>query len=105
MNVDIDEIHFRFMNGESYKQIAKVYGLTEKHISNLVGRQREKDPEKWPIRLGPRQHLFHVYECEECVLIFAVEQECEDQSDVCCPICWQDNHLKDVASGVMKFKK
>lgn len=46
------------------------------------------------------KQLFHVYECQDCVVTFAVEQVCDDQSDVCCPICSSDN-VRDVDSGEM----
>ena len=47
------------------------------------------------------KHLFHVYECEECMVTFAVEQYCVDQSVVFCPICGMDDYMRDVASGEM----
>lgn len=50
-----------------------------------------------------KAHLFHVYECQDCVVTFAVEQDYEDQSSVCCPICQCDD-LRDVASGEMQIK-
>ncbi|MFC0271096.1 hypothetical protein ACFFIX_06480 [Metabacillus herbersteinensis] len=50
-------------------------------------------------------HLFHVYECESCILTFAVEQAFEDHAEVVCPICKSDESLKDVASGAMKLEQ
>lgn len=50
------------------------------------------------------KHLFHVYECQDCVLTFAIEQALEDQSEVSCPLCKCDEALRDVASGEMKIK-
>jgi predicted nucleic acid-binding Zn ribbon protein len=44
---------------------------------------------------------FHVYECEQCVVTVAVEQVFEDQSEVKCPICSEDEWIRDVASGEM----
>lgn len=44
-------------------------------------------------------HLHH-YECESCLVFFAVEQAYEDQELVNCPICGTDDHLKDVGAGV-----
>lgn len=49
-------------------------------------------------------HHFHVYECEPCILTFAVEQAWEDQEEVVCPVCCSDEHLKDITSGEMKIK-
>lgn len=40
----------------------------------------------------------HIYECQDCVLTFAVEQAFEDQSEICCPNC-QGENIRDVASG------
>jgi predicted nucleic acid-binding Zn ribbon protein len=45
--------------------------------------------------------LFHVYECEDCSVTFAVEQAFEDQSEVKCPICLDDEWIRDVGSGEM----
>lgn len=45
--------------------------------------------------------LVHVYECEECIVTFSVDQECEEQSDVKCPLCLTDQHVKDVGGGMM----
>lgn len=44
---------------------------------------------------------FHVYECEQCVVTFAVEQAYEDQSEVKCPICSEDEWIRDVTSSEM----
>jgi len=49
-------------------------------------------------------HEFHVYECQDCVLTFAVEQAFEDQSCVKCPVCFGED-ICDVASGEMKITK
>lgn len=46
----------------------------------------------------------HLYECEECVLLFAVEQALEDQSSICCPNCGEEN-LTDVAAGEVVVNK
>lgn len=45
---------------------------------------------------------YHVYECEDCCLVFAVEQAFENQSDVCCPVCLDDIELKTIGSGEME---
>lgn len=45
--------------------------------------------------------LFHVYECEDCAVTFAVEQALEDQSLVGCPVCGFDENIRDVSSGEM----
>ncbi|MCM3763480.1 hypothetical protein [Neobacillus niacini] len=46
------------------------------------------------------KQLYHVYECQDCVLSFAVEQAFEDQSEICCPNCG-DEDIRDVGSGEM----
>lgn len=51
------------------------------------------------------QHHFHVYECDSCIVTFAVEMAFEDQSVVVCPICKCDDHVNDVSSGVMVIEK
>lgn len=43
--------------------------------------------------------LVHIYECEGCVVTFAVEQSFEEQDRVQCPVCCQDNLLRDVGEG------
>jgi Zn finger protein HypA/HybF involved in hydrogenase expression len=50
--------------------------------------------------------LFHIYECEDCIINFAVEQAAfEDQLfSICCPVC-QDENIHDVASGEMKLRR
>lgn len=63
-------------------------------------------PEK-EVEVVPSQshnHLFHVYECEDCIVTFAVEQAYEDHSDVRCPICKTDNNISDVGSGPINYK-
>jgi predicted nucleic acid-binding Zn ribbon protein len=40
----------------------------------------------------------HVYECEDCILVFAVEMAFEDQSVICCPSCGTEE-INDVADG------
>lgn len=54
---------------------------------------------------GVLTQLFHVYECEECVVTFAVEQALEDQSHINCPVCRQDDYIRDISSGEMLIKK
>lgn len=47
---------------------------------------------------------YHIYECEDCVVNFAVEQTYHDHSAVQCPICGTDDLVKDVGSGSMEVK-
>ena len=90
------------MAGEKIAVIAYKFKVSESHIQQLISKQRKLDPGKWPSRVKPKQvHDFHVYECEDCVLTFAVEQAFEDQCEVCCPVCWNGDAIRDVASGEM----
>ncbi|MGO4890320.1 hypothetical protein ACJ2A9_21440 [Anaerobacillus sp. MEB173] len=45
----------------------------------------------------------HVYECNDCDAIFAVDQDFEDHSAVQCPICLTDRKLKDVSEGEIRI--
>ncbi|MFC4768721.1 hypothetical protein [Effusibacillus consociatus] len=45
---------------------------------------------------------YHIYECEDCCVTFAVEQAYEDQSAVCCPVCLDDDYLATVGHGEME---
>ena len=51
------------------------------------------------------KQLFHIYECEDCVVTFAVEQAFEDQSEISCPVCQQDEIIRDVTAGEMIINK
>lgn len=58
--------------------------------------------------IGPKKEIIeklrtpvHVYECEDCIVTFSVEQAFEDQSVVKCPVCLTDDHLRDIASGTL----
>ncbi|MGY3717152.1 hypothetical protein ACWE42_16700 [Sutcliffiella cohnii] len=44
---------------------------------------------------------FHVYSCTWCPVTFAVEQDCEDQHEVKCPICHSDEYVEDEGMGEM----
>ena len=48
-----------------------------------------------------QNRLFHIYECEECALVFAVEQAFDEQELVKCPVCLDDKALKDIGAGEM----
>lgn len=49
--------------------------------------------------------MVHIYECEECVVTFAVEQKLEDQSEICCPVCQLGESIRDVASGEITLRE
>lgn len=44
---------------------------------------------------------YHIYECEECCLVFAVEQAHENQEDIVCPLCQEDEYMIDIGEGEM----
>jgi hypothetical protein len=47
-------------------------------------------------------HSFHVYECQDCTVVFAVEDSDEiDHSQTCCPICTGED-LEDKGHGEME---
>ncbi|MDF2859622.1 MAG: hypothetical protein K0Q87_5473 [Neobacillus sp.] len=48
-----------------------------------------------------KQTLVHIYECQQCVITFAVEQAFEDQSVISCPSCCEEEWLEDVGEGVL----
>ncbi|WP_209121555.1 helix-turn-helix domain-containing protein [Alkalihalobacillus sp. BA299] len=96
-----EQINELWLQGVKIDDIAKEVGISHSYLRHKISQYREKDPEKWPRRRNKPKRPFHIYECEDCVLVFAVEQAFETQEDVCCPVCWSDEQLKDVGSGVM----
>jgi predicted nucleic acid-binding Zn ribbon protein len=46
----------------------------------------------------------HIYECDDCILVFAVEMAFEDQSEIKCPNCGNEE-INDVAAGEMIFRR
>jgi predicted nucleic acid-binding Zn ribbon protein len=48
---------------------------------------------------------YHIYECEDCIVSFAVEMAFEEQSAVKCPVCQQDEGILDVGSGEMTIRR
>ncbi|MDW7673205.1 MAG: hypothetical protein SCK28_01590 [Bacillota bacterium] len=43
---------------------------------------------------------YHVYYCSDCNVKFAVDQAFEDQSDVLCPLCSDDDALEGAGEAV-----
>jgi predicted nucleic acid-binding Zn ribbon protein len=43
--------------------------------------------------------LVHVYECEDCDVLFAVSQSFEEQHLLKCPVCKTDKELHELPSG------
>lgn len=107
-NDQIESMYKMFVNGDSYWKIARRLHTTEDNIKSRINRLRAMDPEKWPRRykykVDPKrkvERLFHVYECDDCTLTFAVEQAYEHQSEVCCPVCKDDKNMSDAGDGVL----
>lgn len=110
--MDIEAVHTLFMQGVRIKEIASKMRVKESQIHYLIKKERQIDPDKWPVRtVSLGNHLdsgnayiqkFHVYECPNCVLTFAVEMDYENQSDVCCPICWSED-IEDVSTGAVRI--
>ncbi|ANB66120.1 hypothetical protein GFC29_3850 (plasmid) [Anoxybacillus sp. B7M1] len=44
----------------------------------------------------------HIYECEECELIFAVDQNFDQHCDLVCPFCRDDHHIRYHGCGKNK---
>jgi predicted nucleic acid-binding Zn ribbon protein len=44
---------------------------------------------------------WHIYDCEDCIVSFAVEAAFEDQDAVNCPVCGKDESLIEVGYGEM----
>lgn len=104
--MNLDKIHQLFMTGEKLTVIAYQVGVSEAYIQQIISKQRKLDPEKWPTRTNAKiVQLVHVYECEECVVTFAVEQAFEDQSAVNCPVCCNDDAIRDVAAGEIVIRR
>jgi hypothetical protein len=53
------------------------------------------------------KQLFHIFECEDCVLTFAVEQAALEGKlfSICCPICQSEEDIRDVTSGEMNLRR
>ncbi|MBU8908546.1 hypothetical protein [Desertibacillus haloalkaliphilus] len=49
------------------------------------------------------EFLVHVYECDECPLVFSVEQTLEDQSFIKCPECGSSDGLRDLGEGKVEM--
>jgi DNA-directed RNA polymerase subunit RPC12/RpoP len=104
--VNIKEIHRLFIAGEKLTVIAFKFGVSEGYIQQLISKERKSNPEKWPSRNKPKyfKQLFHVYKCEECILVFTVEQALEDQSNICCPQCGTEE-INDAGAGEMIIRR
>lgn len=47
------------------------------------------------------RRCYHIYGCESCDLIFAVEVAYEEQSAVVCPVCNLERGLAEIGYGEM----
>jgi putative FmdB family regulatory protein len=48
--------------------------------------------------------LVHVYECEDCDVLFAVSQSFEEQHLLQCPVCKTDKALRELPSGELRIQ-
>lgn len=48
---------------------------------------------------------YHIYECEDCCVVFAVEQAFLQQSEVSCPVCQDDVEIYCIAEGEMEERE
>ncbi|WP_078428795.1 helix-turn-helix transcriptional regulator [Alkalihalobacterium alkalinitrilicum] len=96
-----EQINELWMQGKTIDEIASEIGITHSAAKNKIARYRKREPEKWPRRQKMRKRPYHIYECEDCTLVFAVEQAFDSQEDVCCPVCWSDDQLRDIGAGEM----
>jgi len=42
----------------------------------------------------------HLYQCDDCVLVFGVETAYEDHSQIVCPICLSDDFMRDAGCAI-----
>jgi putative FmdB family regulatory protein len=104
--MNLDKIHQLFMAGDKLSVIAHKLEVTEGYIQKLISKQRQLYPEQWPVRTKSKiVQPVHVYECEECVVTFAVEQAFEEQDLVKCPICSHEDSIRDVAAGEIIIRR
>lgn len=48
--------------------------------------------------------LVHVYECEDCDVLFAVSQSFEEHHLLHCPVCKTDKSLRELPSGELRIQ-
>jgi putative FmdB family regulatory protein len=48
--------------------------------------------------------LVHVYECEDCDVLFAVSQSFEEHHLLKCPVCKTDKELRELPSGELRIQ-
>jgi hypothetical protein len=70
---------------------------------NRTGYPREMIERRVKSAKESNSQLFHIYECEDCILTFAVEQT-DGLISICCPVC-QDENIRDVADGEIIFRR
>jgi hypothetical protein len=70
---------------------------------NRTGYPRGMEERQVKPSINKQSQLFHIYECEDCVLTFAVEQAALEGQlfSIYCPVC-QDENIRDIASGEIK---
>lgn len=94
------KLHELWIAGIGVKMISKEYGIAEGALYSRVSKLRKTQPLKWPKRKTKMKVHYLIYECQDCILSFAVEKAFKDQDDVTCPICWEKPEY--VRSGVLE---
>jgi putative FmdB family regulatory protein len=49
--------------------------------------------------------LVHVYECEDCEVLFAVSQSFEEHHLLQCPVCKKDKAIRQFPSGELRIQE
>jgi transposase len=101
-------IHSMYTSGKSFDEIAVVVNLNRKTVKNKVSRYRAKEPDKWPKqRAYPKKsdvYEVEVFECEDCCLVFAMEEDEGLGAEAACPVCWETENIKMIGKSKMKVK-
>jgi predicted nucleic acid-binding Zn ribbon protein len=48
--------------------------------------------------------LVHVYECEDCDVLFSISQSFEEHHLLQCPVCMTDKSIRELPSGELYIK-
>lgn len=106
MRIDREQLHRLYLEGKTTGEIAEIIGSTNKSVRTMIMNERKKYPYAWPFRnradalAAPLPLMMHLYECEDCCITFSVEDyEGVDHSFTVCPICHNDESLRDVGYG------
>jgi Zn finger protein HypA/HybF involved in hydrogenase expression len=73
---------------------------------NRTGYTRGMEEKQVKPSTRKQSQLFHIYECEDCMVTFAVEQAAFEGElfSINCPVCQEEN-IRDVASGELNLRR